>query len=89
MSIQFPLIHFTLEEPTFVKGYSDTNAQCIFVQERCLGSFGSHVLRRKAGKVGRFVREEKKIPYLHVETDYSQSDIGQLNTRIAALIEML
>ena len=37
----------------------------------------------------RFVREEKKIPYLHVETDYSQSDVGQLNTRIAALIEML
>ena len=33
--------------------------------------------------------EEKKIPYLHVETDYSQSDVGQLNTRIAALIEML
>ena len=43
----------------------------------------------EAGKVGRFVREEKKIPYLHVETDYSQSDVGQLNTRIAALIEML
>ncbi|MDE7037139.1 MAG: 2-hydroxyacyl-CoA dehydratase family protein, partial [Lachnospiraceae bacterium] len=24
-----------------------------------------------------------------VETDYSQSDLGQLNTRIAAFIEML
>ena len=35
------------------------------------------------------VEYEKKIPYLHVETDYSQSDVGQLNTRIAALIEML
>lgn len=30
-----------------------------------------------------------EITYLHVETDYSQSDVGQLNTRIAALIEML
>ena len=48
-----------------------------------------HTYNVEAGKVGRFVREEKKIPYLHVETDYSQSDIGQLNTRIAALIEML
>ena len=48
-----------------------------------------HTYNVEAGKVGRFVREEKKIPYLHVETDYSQSDVGQLNTRIAALIEML
>ena len=48
-----------------------------------------HTYNVEAGKVGRFVREEKHIPYLHVETDYSQSDVGQLNTRIAALIEML
>ena len=48
-----------------------------------------HTYNVEAGRVGRFVREEKKIPYLHVETDYSQSDIGQLNTRITALLEML
>ena len=48
-----------------------------------------HTYNVEAGKVGRFVREEKKIPYLHVETDYSQADVGQLNTRIAAFIEML
>ena len=48
-----------------------------------------HTYNVEAGKIGRFVREEKHIPYLHVETDYSQSDVGQLNTRIAALIEML
>lgn len=29
------------------------------------------------------------IPYMKLETDYSQSDAGQLETRIAAFIEML
>lgn len=29
------------------------------------------------------------IPYIKLETDYSQSDAGQLETRIAAFIEML
>lgn len=29
------------------------------------------------------------IPYMRLETDYSQSDAGQLETRIAAFIEML
>ena len=31
----------------------------------------------------------KGIPYIAVETDYSQADVGQLNTRMAAFIEML
>lgn len=29
------------------------------------------------------------IPYMKLETDYSQSDAGQLETRIAAFLEML
>lgn len=29
------------------------------------------------------------IPHMKLETDYSQSDAGQLETRIAAFIEML
>ena len=33
--------------------------------------------------------EEMGIPYTHVETDYSQSDLGQLNTRLTAFLEML
>lgn len=33
--------------------------------------------------------EERKIPYLKLETDYSTGDIGQIETRIAAFIEML
>lgn len=39
--------------------------------------------------IRRFVNEKKGLPYISVETDYSQADIGQLNTRIAAFIEML
>jgi len=35
------------------------------------------------------VTEKKGIPYLSVETDYSQADVGQLNTRITAFLEML
>lgn len=36
-----------------------------------------------------FVTKEKETPYIQVETDYSDSDLGQLNTRIEAFIEML
>ena len=39
--------------------------------------------------IKRFVKENYHIPYMAVETDYSTSDIGQLNTRMAAFIEML
>ncbi len=40
-------------------------------------------------RIKRFVNDEKKIPYMNLETDYSQADVGQLKTRIAAFIEML
>ncbi len=39
--------------------------------------------------VKRFVTENKGIPYLGLETDYSTSDVGQLSTRISAFLEML
>jgi benzoyl-CoA reductase/2-hydroxyglutaryl-CoA dehydratase subunit BcrC/BadD/HgdB len=39
--------------------------------------------------VRNFIHEEKHIPYVDVVTDFSQGDIGQLNTRMAAFIEML
>lgn len=39
--------------------------------------------------IRRFVNEKKGLPYIHVETDYSQADIGQLNTRLTAFLEML
>ena len=48
-----------------------------------------HTYNVETLSVRRFVNEEKHIPYINVETDYSQADIGQLNTRITACIEML
>ncbi|MDD7762311.1 MAG: double-cubane-cluster-containing anaerobic reductase [Firmicutes bacterium] len=39
--------------------------------------------------IKNFCNEEKGIPYIAVETDYSKSDLGQLNTRLAAFVEML
>ena len=48
-----------------------------------------HTYNVEAFSIRKFVNQEKGIPYLNVETDYSQADIGQLNTRIAAFIEML
>ena len=35
------------------------------------------------------VASGKGTPYMSIETDYSQSDVGQLSTRIGAFIEML
>ena len=37
----------------------------------------------------RQVAEQLGVPYMSVETDYSQSDSGQLSTRIEAFMEML
>ena len=37
----------------------------------------------------RQVAEQLDVPYMSVETDYSQSDSGQLSTRIEAFMEML
>lgn len=48
-----------------------------------------HTYNVESLSIRRFVNGKKKIPYISVETDYSQQDIGQLNTRIAAFIEML
>lgn len=48
-----------------------------------------HTYNVESFGIRRFVNEEKKLPYINVETDYSQADIGQLNTRITAFIEML
>jgi len=37
----------------------------------------------------RSICKENNVPYMSLETDFSQTDIGQMNTRIAAFIEML
>ncbi len=47
-----------------------------------------HTYNIEAKSIEKFVTE-KGIPYMHVETDYSQTDAGQLDTRIAAFLEMI
>jgi benzoyl-CoA reductase/2-hydroxyglutaryl-CoA dehydratase subunit BcrC/BadD/HgdB len=37
----------------------------------------------------RDVLEEEGVPFLHINTDYSKEDLGQLRTRIEAFIEVL
>ena len=39
--------------------------------------------------VKRLATKDKEIPFIALETDYSQSDVGQLDTRVAAFLEML
>lgn len=48
-----------------------------------------HTYNVETLSIKRFVNDKKNIPYMSVETDFSNSDIGQLNTRMAAFIEML
>ena len=48
-----------------------------------------HTYNVESLSVKRFVTNEKNIPYMSVETDFSMSDIGQLKTRMAAFVEML
>ena len=47
-----------------------------------------HTYNVEARSIEKFVKG-KGVPYIHVETDYSQEDIGQLNTRMTAFVEML
>lgn len=39
--------------------------------------------------IKRLVKNKYNLPYMSLETDYSTADVGQLNTRMAAFIEML
>ncbi len=47
-----------------------------------------HTYNVESHQIKQFVTD-KGYPYMAIETDYSTSDIGQLNTRCAAFIEML
>ena len=48
-----------------------------------------HTYNVESKSIEKFCTEKKNVPYFHVETDYSTADVAQLNTRIAAFIEML
>ena len=47
-----------------------------------------HTYNIEANSIEKRVKE-KGLPYIHIETDYSQADVGQLDTRIAAFLEMI
>lgn len=48
-----------------------------------------HTFNIESYNVKRFVTEKKGLPYLMIETDYSQADKGQIATRLGAFLEML
>ena len=47
-----------------------------------------HTYNVEAARIKRIV-EKAGVPYMSLETDYSQVDTGQINTRIEAFLEML
>ena len=47
-----------------------------------------HTYNIEAKSIEKRVKE-KGLPYIHIEQDYSQADVGQLDTRIAAFLEMI
>lgn len=48
-----------------------------------------HTYNVETAMVRKLVKDKMGIPYTVVETDYSQADIEQIQTRMAAFIEML
>ncbi|HPP06576.1 MAG TPA: double-cubane-cluster-containing anaerobic reductase, partial [Syntrophorhabdaceae bacterium] len=47
-----------------------------------------HSYNIESYKVGEHIRKKHGLPFLKIETDYSQSDIGQIKTRVGALLEL-
>ena len=48
-----------------------------------------HTYNVESYSIGRFVEEKFHLPFLHLETDYSESDTEQLRVRIEAFLEMV
>ncbi|WDP85258.1 MAG: 2-hydroxyacyl-CoA dehydratase [Desulfobacter sp.] len=48
-----------------------------------------HSYNVEAHKVGEYVGRQHGLPYLKIESDYSDNDEGQIRTKIEALFEML
>ncbi|MDY3005683.1 double-cubane-cluster-containing anaerobic reductase [Anaerococcus porci] len=48
-----------------------------------------HTYAIETTSIRKYITEEKNIPYISLETDFSQADIGQINTRVQAFLEML
>ncbi len=48
-----------------------------------------HTYNVEAHQVQKLVNDGHSLPYLHIETDYSESDTEQLRVRIEAFLEMI
>lgn len=48
-----------------------------------------HTYAIETATIRDFCTNQKEVPYLSIETDYSKADIGQINTRITAFLEMI
>jgi benzoyl-CoA reductase/2-hydroxyglutaryl-CoA dehydratase subunit BcrC/BadD/HgdB len=48
-----------------------------------------HAFNIESHRVKEVVKVKHRLPYLHVVTDYSQSDVGQLKVRIEGFIEQI
>ena len=48
-----------------------------------------HSYNIESHKIKEHVMGKHKMPFLKIETDYSQSDVGQIRTRVEALLEMV
>jgi benzoyl-CoA reductase/2-hydroxyglutaryl-CoA dehydratase subunit BcrC/BadD/HgdB len=50
---------------------------------------GCHTYNVEAYSIKQFVQETLQLPYLQIETDYSESDVEQMKVRIEAFLEMI
>lgn len=48
-----------------------------------------HTYNVEAHQIQKLVNDRFELPYLHIETDYSESDTEQLRVRIQAFLEMI
>lgn len=48
-----------------------------------------HSYNVESHKIKEHVMDKHKMPFLKIETDYSQSDMGQIRTRVEALLEIV
>ncbi len=50
---------------------------------------GCHTFAVEAYTTMKIVQNDLEMPYMRLDTDFSQSDIGQIETRLGAFIEMM
>ena len=54
-----------------------------------MGLVACHTFNAESARLRRYVAEITRKPCIHLETDYSPADTGQISTRISAFLEML